>query len=137
MSEPRRYESALKRGENMSTSAAATEAFSLLNAATKQEFRGWGDTKTAARDRAARKAGVSRAQAERLWKNWQSMKTVNGDVYRSLRNSYSHLCEWIETSADRLEREAAEIEGIHETPKGNQTAVESVALQVESKEQAR
>jgi hypothetical protein len=111
----------------MSTSVAASEAFSLLNAATKKEFRGWGDTKSAARDRAARKAGVTRAQAERLWKNWQTMKTVNGDVYRALRNSYSHLCEWAETHADRLEREATAIEGIHETYKGANPAREGVA----------
>lgn len=119
MSELKRYESAPKGSEDMSTSVAATEAFSLLNAATKQEFRGWGDTKTAARDRAARRAGVTRAQAERLWKNWQTMKTVNGDVYRALRNSYSHLCEWVETNADRMEREANEIEEPHETSKSH------------------
>ena len=113
----------------MSTSVAATEAFSLLNAATKQEFRGWGDTKTAARDRAARRAGVTRAQAERLWKNWQTMKTVNGDVYRALRNSYSHLCEWVETNADRLEREANEIEEPHETSKSRSKTSEGVAGQ--------
>jgi hypothetical protein len=70
---------------------------------------------------------VTRAQAERLWKNWQTMKTVNGDVYRALRNSYSHLCEWAETHADRLEREATAIEGIHETYKGANPAREGVA----------
>ena len=113
----------------MSTSIAAQEAFGLLNAATKQEFRGWGDTKTAARDRAARRAGVTRAQAERLWKNWQTMKTVNGDVYRALRNSYSHLCEWVETNADRLEREANEIEEPHETSKSRSQTSEGVASQ--------
>lgn len=111
MSEPRRCESALKQGDRvMSESIAAREAFELLNAATRTEFRGWGDTRTAARDRAARKAGVSPAQAERLWKHWQTMKFPNGDVYRLLRNKYGHLCEWIENAADRIEREAREIE---------------------------
>ncbi len=115
MSEPRRCESAPKRGEFMSTSIAqspaAGEAFALLNAATRKEFRGYGDTKTAARDRAAGKAGVSPAQAERLWKHWQTMRFPNGDVYRNLRNTYGHLCSWIENAADAMERETREIEG--------------------------
>ncbi len=103
MSEPERYESIPERGRSMSTSIAAREAFELLNAGTKQEFRGWGDTRTAARDRAAKQAGVTPAQAERLWKNWQSMKFPNGDVYRLLRNTYGHLCTWIENKADSIE----------------------------------
>ena len=123
MSEPRRYESAPKRDEQMSTSIAAREAFDLLNAAAKKEWRGWGDTRTAARDRAAKKAGLTPAQAERLWKNWQTMKTVNGDVYRALRNSYGHLCEWIETHAARLDQEAAEIEGSNATTRSARQAV--------------
>lgn len=130
MSEPRRYESAPKQGGSnqtgkaaMSTSTAAREAFELLNAGTKAEFRGWGDTKTAARDRAAEKAGVTPSQAERLWKNWQTMKFPNGDVYRLLRNKYGHLCSWVENHADRIEREAEEIEGRHET---DQRALEAV-----------
>lgn len=104
MSEPRRYESVLKRDDSeMSTSIAAFESFSLLNEATKAEFRGYGDTKTAARDRAAEEAGVSVSQAERLWKNWKTMKHPNADVYRLLRNKYGHLCSWIEEKADALE----------------------------------
>lgn len=118
MSEPRRCVSAPKRGEPMSNSVAAHEAFELLNAATRQEYRGWGDTQTAARDRAAQKAGVTPAQAERLWKNWRTMKFPNGDVYRGLRNTYGHLCSWIENAADALEREAQEIEASHAVHKG-------------------
>ena len=111
MSERKRFTSEPKQGASMSSqSVAAEEAFALLNAGTKQEFRGWGDTKTAARDRAARKAGVTPAQGERLWKHWQTMKTVNGDVYRLLRNQYAHLCERIEAKADAWEREAQKLE---------------------------
>lgn len=94
----------------MSTSVAAQEAFELLNAAAKKEWRGWGDTRTGARDRAAREAGITPAQAERLWKNWQTMKYPNGDVYRLLRNKYGHLCSWIENAAQKMEREKQEIE---------------------------
>jgi len=122
MSEPRRYESVPKRGKSMSTSIAAKEAFELLNAAAKKEWRGWGDTKTAARDRAARRAGLTPSQAERLWKNWQTMKSVNGDVYRSLRNTYGHLCTWIENAADAVEAKRLQIEASHETEESSRQA---------------
>lgn len=89
---------------------AAEEAFKFLNAGTRIEWRAYGDTKTAARDRAARKAGVTPAQAERLWKNWRTMKFPNGDVYRNLRNAYEHLCQVIEDKAAAVEREAQGIE---------------------------
>lgn len=118
MSEPRRCESAPKRGDSvMSSSIAAREAFDLLNAGTMREYRGWGDTRTGARDRAAREAGISRAQAERLWKNWQKMKSVDGDVYRCLRNTYGHLCSMLENAAERMERERREIEETDEIGK--------------------
>ena len=85
MSEPKQSRSVPKRGELMGTSIspAAEEAFKFLNDGTRIEWRAYGDTKTAARDRAARKAGLTPAQAERLWKNWRTMKFPNGDVYRS------------------------------------------------------
>lgn len=119
MSEPRRCESAPKRGVSvMSTSIAAKEAFECLNAGMRREFRGWGDTRTAARDRAANEAGVSHAQAERLWKNWQTMKSVDGDVYRCLRNKYGHLCSLIEGAADALEARRQKIEGRNAVDQG-------------------
>jgi hypothetical protein len=110
MSDPKKVTSDLKQDEKMRTSAAAHEAFQYLNALQKTEYRGWGDTATAARDRAARKAGVSPAQAERVWKRWQSMKTVNGDVYRALRNRYEAMCQKIENASDAIDRAAGEIE---------------------------
>lgn len=103
-------------------SVAAREAFELLNAATKQEYRGWGDTQTAARDRAARKAGVSPAQAERVWKRWKSMKIMNGDVYRDLLLTYGHLCTWVENTADRIEAKRLSIGDSHAPFKSSQTA---------------
>lgn len=111
MSDPVRGKSAPFEDECMST--AAQEAFSYLNELQKVEYRGWGDTATAARDRVARKAGITPAQAERVWKRWQSMKTVNGDVYRALRNAYEAACIKIENAAAALEREAQEIEASH------------------------
>lgn len=122
MCDRRRCASAPNEDEFMSTSAAAAEAFDMLNAATRQEYRGWGDTQTAARDRAARKAGVSPAQAERIWKHWKTMKTPNGDVYRGLRNTYGHLCSWIENKADAMERRADAIEANHAASQGHLAA---------------
>ena len=121
MCDRRRVGSDPIEGEYMS-SVAAKEAFELLNAATKQEYRGWGDTQTAARDRAARKAGVSPAQAERVWKRWQSMKAINGDVYRNLLKTYGHLCTWVENAADRVEAKRHEIEERHAPFKSSRTA---------------
>ncbi|WP_192258622.1 hypothetical protein [Mesorhizobium caraganae] len=106
MSEPKRSENRLKTGESMSTSIAAKEAFDCLNAGMRKEFRGWGDTRTAARDRAAKEAGVTPAQGTRLWKNWQTMASVDGDVYRLLLRKYGHLCSWIENAAAAMEQEA-------------------------------
>ena len=101
----RRDGSGPKRGADI-MSIAVAEAFRFLNAGTRKHYRGWGDTATAARERAAREAGISPSQAERVWKRWKTMASVDGDVYRALRNAYAHLCEAIEDFAARMEREA-------------------------------
>lgn len=94
---------------DMSSSIAATEAFQYLNAGVRKHYRGAGDTPTAARDRAAREAGISPAQAERLWKRWRNMASVDGDVYRSLRNRYEALCLHHEQAADANEAKRHEL----------------------------
>jgi hypothetical protein len=109
MGDTKRVENDLKRGSN-DMSTAVSEAFELLNAGTRKHYRGAGDTSTAARERAAREAGISPAQAERLWKRWRTMASVDGDVYRGLRNRYWHLCSRIENAADAIERETRGIE---------------------------
>lgn len=103
----------------MSTSIAAKEAFDCLNAGTRKEYRGWGDTRTAARDRAAKEAGVTPAQGTRLWKNWQTMASVDGDVYRLLLLKYGHLCAWVENAADAMAAQRREIEGDDATDQGH------------------
>lgn len=120
MSDTRRVKSDPKQGKRMSS--AANEAFDYLNALQQNEYRGWGDTATAARDRAAKKAGITPAQAERVWKRWQSMKTVNGDVYRALRNAYEATCIKIEHAADRIEARRHQIEETHAPFHSHQTA---------------
>lgn len=96
--------------KSMSTSVCAAESFQLLNAGAKSVWRGKGDTWTAARNRAAEEAGLRPSQAERLEKNWRTMRFPNGDVYRQLRNKYGHLCASIEAKAEAIEREAQQIE---------------------------
>lgn len=109
MSEPKTVRIRTERGSPMSTSMCAEESFELLNEGAKSVWRGQGDTWTAARDRAADQAGLTPAQAERLQKNWKTMKFPNGDVYRLLRNSYGHLCSFVETKAEAMERQAQQI----------------------------
>lgn len=121
------------RVTSMSTSIspAAEEAFQLLNAGAKSVWRGQGDTWTAARDRAAEDAGVKPVQAERLQKNWKSMKFPNADVYRLLRNKYGHLlpntydrlCAYIENKAEAIEREAKQIEEANAAQRSHQEAL--------------
>lgn len=135
MCDRRRCGSAPNEDESMSISPAAAEAFEMLNAATRMEYRGWGDTQTAARDRAARKAGVSPAQAERVWKHWKTMKTPNGDVYRAFRNTYGHLCTWIENKADALERRADAIEANHAASKSHAATVAGRTTNIQSEKE--
>lgn len=110
-----------RRGGNVpswgtSMSAAAAEAFEFLNAGIKKHYRGWGDTPGAARDRAAREAGITPAQAERVWKRWKTMASVDGDVYRALRNTYEKyeaLCERNEAAADALRDERLRLQAAY------------------------
>lgn len=111
-------------------STAVCEAFEYLKALQRMEYRGWGDTATAARDRAARKAGITPAQAERIWKRWQRMSSVDGDVYRGLRNTYEAVCSRIEASADRMRAERLKIEGrnaVDQSPAAMAAGMESAA----------
>lgn len=124
MGDTRRVRNDLKQDESV-MSVAVIEAFDLLNAGTRKHYRGAGDTSTAARERAAREAGISPAQAERLWKRWRTMGSVDGDVYRGLRNTYGRLCEWIENDAAAMERQA--IEDNDATDQGHPSVGGSVA----------
>lgn len=126
MYDTRRVRSDPKQVKRMST--AAQEAFGYLNELQQHEYRGWGDTPTAARDRAARKAGITPAQAERVWKRWQSMRTVNGDVYRALRNAYEATCITIENTAAAMEREAEQIEASHAVVQSHPSSLGGVAV---------
>jgi hypothetical protein len=126
MSDTKRVKSDPKRGESV-MSIAVGEAFKYLNAGTKKHYRGAGDTPTAARNRAAREAGISPAQAERIWKRWKTMASVDGDVYRALRNKYESLCVRVENAADAMEQERREIEEANETAGSHRPMAEGMA----------
>ncbi|WP_245460458.1 MULTISPECIES: hypothetical protein [unclassified Mesorhizobium] len=127
MSDTKRVSSDPKQGRVDTMSIAVGEAFEYLNAGTRKHYRGAGDTASAARDRAAREAGISPAQAERLWKRWRTMASVDGDVYRALRNQYERLCERVENAAEAMEREARDIEANNATLGGHRAVAEGVA----------
>jgi len=133
MSDTKRVKSDPKRGESV-MSIAVGEAFEYLNAGTKKHYRGAGDTPTAARERAAREAGISPAQAERLWKRWRTMASVDGDVYRALRNRYESLCMRVENAAEALEQERREIEENNETTGSHRQMAEGLARSAKSAE---
>jgi hypothetical protein len=108
MGDTKRVKSDLKQGVSV-MSTAVSEAFGFLNRLTQREYRGWGDTTTAARERAARNAGITPAQAERVWKRWQRMASIDGDVYRALRNRYEELCAANEQAADAYRAERLQL----------------------------
>src|ERR1044072_7290614 len=130
MSDMRRVKGDPKRGNVMST--AVSEAFDYLNAGTKKHDRGPGATASAAREGASREAGISPAQAERLWKRWRTMASVDGDVYRALRNRYEYLCSRIEGAAEAMELERREIEERNAIYQGHSPMGEGMARPTQS-----
>jgi len=114
MSDNRRVADDNKRGtENMTT--AVHRAGFYLNELTKQQHRGRGDTWTAARDRAAKKAGIPQSYAKRIWDRIDTMTDVSGEALYRLYNAYQASCEHHETMAAeyRAEREAIRNEMDH------------------------
>lgn len=133
MGDTKRVNSDPKRGRCV-MSIAVVEAFEYLNAGTRKHYRGAGDTATAARDRAARDAGISPSQAERIWKRWKTMASVDGDVYRALRNKYESLCVRVENAAEAMERERRDIEETNETIGSHRQMAEGLARSAKSAE---
>ena len=78
---------------------AAAQSYHLLDALTRQQHRGRGDTWSAARDRAAKLAGVKRSYAKRIWDRWQDMKDVSGEALLKLQAAYDAACEKHEKKA--------------------------------------
>lgn len=95
------------------------------------EWRGRGDREKSARHRLAKNIKVPESYIFRLLYKAEEMTDVRGSVYRALilgRRLYGLACEGIEHEAERIEREAQEIEGrnaahsgARQTVAGNQT----------------
>ncbi len=98
MSDRERVESDKKHGGDV-MNTALHEANFYLNELVRMHHRGRGDTLGAARDRAAREAGVPRSYAKRIWDRLDTMKDVSGEAYRKLRIAYEASCERHEAKA--------------------------------------
>lgn len=114
MSDNRRVARDTKRAEDAMSTAVEKSAH-LLNELTRHHHRGRGDTWTAARDRAARMAGIERSYAKRIWDRWQTMKDVSGEALVRLEAAYETICQRNEDAADRHAAERAALRGLHET----------------------
>lgn len=80
---------ALEETKDMS---APKRAEHLLQALARFSHRGRHDTWTAARDRAAQKAGIPLTMAKRIWQRWQTMQDVSGDALIKLMIAYEDMC---------------------------------------------
>jgi hypothetical protein len=89
-------------------SEAVAYSYGILEALTKAEHRGRGDTWEAARNRAAKRAGIPLSYAARLWHRWKDMRGVSGDVLLALQKAkaaYDASCTYHETRAAELRAE--------------------------------
>lgn len=109
-----------KRNGGGVMSTALGEASFYLNELTKMHHRGRGDTLTAARDRAAKGAGVPRTYAKRIWDRLDSMKDVSGEAYLKLRIAYEASCERHEAKAAEYRAERRELRNAVATRPGGQ-----------------
>jgi hypothetical protein len=99
MSDTKRVARDTKHAELTMSIEAVHEAKGWLEWLTQREHRGRHDTWTAARGRAAKKAGVPESYAKRLWDRWEEMKDVSGGTYRALHRAYQSQCDRQEETA--------------------------------------
>lgn len=137
----RRAENSTRRGGVMSasTSTALKQSADYLVALTRMQHRGRGDTWGAARDRAAKLAGIERSYAKRLWDRWQTMNDVSGEVYLRLREAYEELCLKNEAAAEgykaeRLKLKATRHEINQEPAPEGRGAADALGREVEMEE---
>lgn len=102
-----------RRGSEEEMNNAVTEANFYLNELARLLHRGQGDTLGAARDRAARVAGIERSYAKRIWDRWQTMNDVSGEAYRRLRQAYEQVCERHEAAAAEYRHQRLILEATH------------------------
>lgn len=108
MSDNRRVADDISRGaKNMTT--AVNKAGFYLNELAIKHHRGRGDTWGAARDRAAREAGIPVSYAKRIWDRLETMRDVSGEALMRLRDAYEASCEHHEAMAAEYRSEREEI----------------------------
>lgn len=90
-------------------STAVVRSRRYLEALTVAHHRGPHDTWTAARDRAAKTAGIERSYAARIWNRWQDMKDVSGEAFMRLSEAYESLCEQAQEHERRLDAEGVRL----------------------------
>lgn len=96
-----------KRNAKAMSEAAVRLSYERLEFLMKAHHRGPRDTWGAARDRAAKAAGIEPTYAKRLWNRWQTMKDVSGGVFHALAEAYNAQCDHNEAMA-ALHRQRAE-----------------------------
>lgn len=113
MSDTRRVEIDTKHGENVMRALADTQGMNTpekaafwLEGLMKSLHRGPHDTWTAARERAARAAGIERTMAKRIWQRWQTMNDVGGETVIKLMLAYEEMIQRNDAAAaaDRAQR---------------------------------
>ena len=122
MSDMRRVEFDTKNDEVVMRALADTSGMATperaefwLGGIAYGKHRGRYDTWTAARDRAAREAGITPTMAQRIWQRWHSMKDVGGDPLLKLMLAYEKWCEANEEAAERYRAERLKLRNHHET----------------------
>lgn len=93
---------ALTDTEGMTTPARAEF---WLQGLAWTKHRGRHDTWSAARDRAAREAGVAASIAKRIWQRWQEMNDVGGDALLRLMLAYEAACQRNEEAVEAYQAE--------------------------------
>lgn len=110
MSDSRSVKSDTKSGEIVMRAITDTEGLSVparaefwLQKLATHHHRGRHDTWTAARDRAAAKAGIPTSTAKRIWQRWETMNDVGGDALLKLMLAYEGICGRTESAAEAVE----------------------------------
>lgn len=116
MSDRTRVKSDTKHSEIVMRALADTSGMSTpqkanywLESLMKKHHRGPHDTWTAARDRAAKAAGIELTMAKRIWQRWQDMRDVGGETVIKLMTAYEALCQANDEAAERYKAERHEL----------------------------
>jgi hypothetical protein len=85
-----------------------------LEKLSEAAYRGRYDTWTAARDRAAKNAGVELSMAKRIWQRWADMKDVGGETVIKLMLAYNEMCRLNDEAAANSKAKRVELRDSNE-----------------------